>query len=89
MRCLRSNLLLSLPLGGPSPGSCWETWVEGDGGGDLMGLMLKKEKKEMASSLQRVKHNDKLIGYLRSKDSNALRMPPFLLKYNSLYYLIT
>ena len=47
MRCLRSNLLLSLPLGGPSPGSCWETWVEGDGGGDLMGHMLKKEKKEM------------------------------------------
>ena len=23
------------------------TWVEGDGGGDLMGPMLKKEKKEM------------------------------------------
>ena len=50
MRCLRFNLLLSLPLGGPSPGSCWETWVEGDGGGDLMGLMLKKEKKEMSGS---------------------------------------
>ena len=42
--------MLSLPLGGPSPGSCWETWVEGDGGGDLMGLMLKKEKKEMSGS---------------------------------------
>lgn len=30
----------------------------------------------MASSLETLKHTDKLIGYLRSKDSNALRTPP-------------